>query len=189
MEGNLFEDLRNCIKVKANFVTALALSAYTEALGGLINGDLTDKGDTKKNYRTFLERMGYSPVESEKYYYDVRCGLTHAIFIKGAKTSVAKVGVNEKKGIVERDGGLFFLIMNYMAEFQDAYNKYKEELLAGKDNLQTMFDKAMAGNRMPDEARKIFDPAIVTASLFSTPYSGGALIFVPTAGPMPPTKI
>lgn len=187
-ENNLFEDLRNIFNVNANFVTALALSAYTEAIGGLINGNLTDRADTKKNYRTFLERMGYTPIESERYYYNVRCGLTHAIFIKGARTSVAKYGVNEAKGIVERDGGIFFLIANYMKEFQAAYDKYKGELLSGVGNLQAMFDAAMTGSTQPEQAMKVYDSALV-ASFPVTPFSGGALIFVPTMGPMPPGPV
>ena len=108
-------------------------------------------------------------------------------FHQGPRTSVAKVGLNEKKGIAARDGGTFFLIMNYIAEFETAYGKYKAELLAGKGNLQAMFDRAISGSKMPDEARKVFDPGIV-ASLPSTPYSGGVSFFVPTAGPMPSQK-
>jgi len=186
VEGNLFEDLRNTNRVNANFVTALALSAYTEALGGLINGDLTDTANTKANYRTFLERMGYSQSESLRYYKMVRCGLTHAIFIKGPRSSVGKVALGEKRGIVERDGGIFFIIQNYMVEFQSAFARYKEDLLNNVGNLQQMFDQAMAGSTQPEDARKIFDPSLV-ASFPSTSYSGGALVFVPIMGPMPPS--
>ena len=73
--------LENCVKTGyGNFVVALALSAYTKALGRLISG----KNESKCNYKLFLERMGYMSDESEEYYERVRCGLVHEYSTKGA---------------------------------------------------------------------------------------------------------
>jgi len=83
IEKNLFDEIENCIKSRTYFAAALTLSAYTDAMGGLINGTLTQTSGSEKNYRTFLERMGYDHTDCTYYYHSVRCGLVHRYFIIG----------------------------------------------------------------------------------------------------------
>ena len=181
----MFHDVQVCIDNNANFAAALTLSVYTDAIGGLINGNLTQSGVSATNYKTFLERMGYSRTESEKYYVDVRCGLAHQYFIKGENT-VASWSTSVTKGIYEYQDVLYFFTQNYFKEFKDAYFRYKTELLAGVGNLQANFDLALGGSTLPYEVRSYHDPTVPQTSLFSSNVSGSVIIFVPTAGPMPP---
>jgi hypothetical protein len=57
VEDYMFHDIEVCIKGNANFTVALALSVYTEVVGGLVNGSLTISGNSGRNYVTFLARI------------------------------------------------------------------------------------------------------------------------------------
>jgi hypothetical protein len=181
----MFHDVQVCINNQANFAAALTLGVYTDALGGLINGNLTQSGVRANNYRTFLERMGYSPTESERYYKDIRCGLAHQYFIKGENT-VADWSPSISKRIYELNGIIYFFTENYFREFKDAYRRYKNELLSGVGNLQSNFDQALTGSSLPYDVVSYFNPAAVRTSLSTSQVSGSVLIFVPLAGPMSP---
>lgn len=99
--GFIFNDIRSCIKAKANYTVALALLSYTDFLGGLINGTLGLQRESKNQFNKAIE---YFEWNGDKDYYknfkvkfkDVdfvekngdiytlfRCGLAHEYFIKG----------------------------------------------------------------------------------------------------------
>lgn len=56
IEQFIFEDIENCIHVRANYTVALALTSYTDFLGGLINGTL---GLTNKSQEQFNKALEY----------------------------------------------------------------------------------------------------------------------------------
>lgn len=183
----MFHDVKVCIDGGANFSAALSLSVYTDALGGLINGNLAETGVSELNYTTFLKRMGYSPAAAKKYYIAVRCGLAHQYFIKGEHTIGKWTPEVGSKGIREALDVICFINEAYFEEFKKAYFDYKAELLANKDDLAANFDKALADPTIPYQVKAVADPSTIQTSLAVGMVSGSTLIFVPTAGPMPPT--
>lgn len=84
IENFMFHDVQVCLDGDANFAAALMLSVYTEFIGGLINGTVSDnEGVGRENYKTFLNKMGYiDSSKNTRYYYKIRCGLAHQYFIK-----------------------------------------------------------------------------------------------------------
>jgi hypothetical protein len=188
VETFMFHDVEVCINGGANFAAALALNVYTDALGGLINGNLTAKGVSELNYTTFLKRMGYSDAECMKYYENVRCGLAHQYFIKNEFVIGSWQVFEGGKGIREALEVICFVNQTYFDEFKKAYFEYKAELLASKGDLAEKFDRALAGETLPHEVKAYYDLSTVMTSLSAGAISGGALIFVPTAGPMEPVS-
>jgi len=101
IEQFIFEDIKNCIHAKANYTIALALTSYTDFLGGLINGTLGLQGKSKEQFNKALEyfewngdanyykdfRITYRDVDFTTKSGDIfslfRCGLAHEYFIKG----------------------------------------------------------------------------------------------------------
>ena len=79
----------------ANYLAALGLVAYTEFMGGLINGTLGHRGKSKKRFYALWDRMGpeYQSVAAKrafvKIHSDVRSGLVHSYLI--AQDSVVKM--------------------------------------------------------------------------------------------------
>jgi len=179
----MFNDIDACIKGRANFAAALVLSAYTEILGGLTNGTLTERKASGSNYRVFLARMGYSPEECSAYYDSVRCGLVHQYFIKGNQINIGmSTPVLGTKGLRDAFGVISFIIESYVAEFKKAYFTYKAELLLGEGLLPANFDKALGDETVPVAARADASIHSLGASTISTDVT----ILVPEFGPMPP---
>lgn len=58
--GFIYHDIQAAIDGNANYLAALGLVAYTEFIGGLINGTLGDSGKRKKRFYTFWNRMDRS---------------------------------------------------------------------------------------------------------------------------------
>jgi hypothetical protein len=170
VEKWMIKDINACIEGKANYTAALALSVYTEVLGGLITGNLEKsnkknlkqvkrqrqaqtgnlKNSSKDNYKTFLICMGYSDGEADKIWRYVRCGFVHQYFIKKESTVYMKGGT---KGIHIKNDRTDFYVEKYFQEFQDAYYKYKNNLLAGKEDLLEKLEEALSSKDIPSAAR------------------------------------
>jgi hypothetical protein len=185
VEGFMFHDVDACINGGANFAAALTLNVYTDALGGLIKGQLAERNVSEPNYTAFLSRMGYTPDECHEYYVTVRCGLAHQYFIKGENTIGNMTLALGGKGIRKVDDVLYFINKTYFDEFKTAYFAYKTELLAGTSPLPVNFDQALSHPNIPYEA-KAYNPSTIVPSAVSSSVSTSILIFVPSAGPMPP---
>lgn len=188
VEEFMFNDVQACINGRANFTAALALSVYTDALGGLVNGKLTEEGVSRENYSTFLKMMGYNDSECQRYFKEVRSGLVHQYFIKGQNTIVIESDPT-LKGIYETGGIIFFIVRNYFEEFKKSYSKYKSDLLAGDTNLQSNFDKALAGEEIPESVRKGESPKADAAAFGHVGISLSANVEVrnPTTSCSPPS--
>lgn len=52
--GYIYHDIEVAINGDANLMAALALSAYTEFMGGLVMGKF-ERGEERANYEKFLE--------------------------------------------------------------------------------------------------------------------------------------
>ena len=190
VEEFMFHDIKACIDGQANFAAALTLSAYTEAIGGLINGNLTERKNSERNYTTFLIRMGYTPEEAKRHYDNVRCGLVHRYFIKGEFTVAVRSVHTNPRGILEQNGVIYFTLETYFEEFRKAYFSYKNNLMKGKGDLAQNFDLALGGESLPYEVRSLYDSEV---SRDMWPPVGGitttsTLVFVPWAKPMDITQ-
>ncbi len=98
VKGMMDHDLSVAIENKANFLAALGLMVYTEAIGGVVTGYLGVDGRSRQNFEAALPWLGPSYVQTDALlkrqsktgrdglYKLVRCGLVHEYFIKGAAT-------------------------------------------------------------------------------------------------------
>lgn len=148
VEGFMFNDVQACIDGKANFAGALALSVYSEILGGLRIGRMDEDAD---KYKAFLKEMGYDDNEAGHAYGQVRCGLVHQYFLK--QESTIHMREQSERGLVFGQQRIDFYVTKYFEEFKKAYFKYKRELLSDKDDLLENFEKATMIETLPLSAK------------------------------------
>lgn len=132
--GFMCHDIEEAIKAKTNFLVALGLSVYTEAMGGLVTGRFKDSRCSGRNFRAFLPYLGQSYVSLDTQidlYRKVRCGLAHEYFVKGQSTICVRFDPPIAPGIVYQNGAILFAVENYYRDFRNAINKYLDELLKG----------------------------------------------------------
>jgi len=144
-------DIGSGINSKANFLTALGLSVYTEFLGGLYNRSHEHRtitvenkpiGQTQYNYETGLKKMG-TPYENllnrygKSIYIRVRCGLVHEYHIKGSVTIWMRKESNSNTAIWvdETTNAINFHVVEYYHVFRKALRKYVDEIKLPGDNL------------------------------------------------------
>lgn len=132
----IMEDLDRAIQQRINFLAALGLVCYTEALGREV---LLAKGIRGKSeadcFNHFLqEYMGYqNPVLADAYN-QFRCGLAHEYFIKGDRSQVvtrfASGEYPEQPGLrIEQNGALVVLALEpYLRDLKKGIQRCKEEL-------------------------------------------------------------
>jgi hypothetical protein len=136
-------DLRHCIGVDANWIVALALSAYTEAFGHFL-----PRLQNAKNfqcYNEFLDKwMNYGHlIDSKKphvLYDDIRNGLAHEYLLK------TDADVNMGTGIcgieVLKKNKKRFIRFNIIT-----YNDFMKATIRTDNNLKGAFDSRMKGKR------------------------------------------
>jgi hypothetical protein len=136
--GFIYHDIQAAVDGNANYLAALGLVAYTEFLGGLINGTLGEVGHSKKRFYAFWNRMGpeYQSVAAQralvKIYSNVRSGLVHSYFV--AQDSVVKMTAGDGHGercgveVIEPGGRVIFIVEKYFKDFKAACARYFEEL-------------------------------------------------------------
>jgi len=133
----MVKDINAAIDGEANYLVALALSSYTEFLGGLYRCRIRE-GQAKKNYNHGLKKLGGEYIRlldghGSDVYSRVRCGLVHEYFIKG----LAKVWMSEPAptdcGIeFGSDGSINFYVVQYFDDFQRAIDEYIRQLNKNK---------------------------------------------------------
>jgi hypothetical protein len=154
--GFIFRDIETAINGRANYLAALGLVAYTEFMGGLIDGTLGQTGKSKQRFYSFWRRMGppYQSLQTQralvKIYSHVRSGLVHSYFISQA--SIVKMSIGDGHGencgleVIEPGGKVMFIVERYFADFKAACQSYYEELVVTKDEPQLRaFEQAVAG--------------------------------------------
>jgi hypothetical protein len=152
--GFMFHDIEAAIDGKANYLAALGLVAYTEFMGGLVNGTLGQRNKSKARFYAFWNRMGaeYRSVAVEralvKIYSNVRSGLVHSYFI--AQDSVVKMTKGDGHGqrcgveVVEPGGKVMFIVEKYFDDFKSACRRYHRELVKQRDpELIQRFEQAV----------------------------------------------
>ena len=134
---------------ETNHTCALALSTYTEILGGLVTGQLKEIGNTRKNYEAFLPYLGQAYVDLDNQiktqYPDrlknlfsaVRSKLVHEFalreshfVVKVEKPRDNKIGLElltHKTNIAEMIHINFYLT-EYYRDFKHGIETYKKAL-------------------------------------------------------------
>lgn len=141
--GFIYHDIQAAIDGKANYLAALGLLAYTEFMGGLLDGTLRRPGRSKARFYAFWERMGpeYQSVRARraqvKIYSNVRSGLVHSYFI--AQNSVIKMTISDGHGeccgveVLEPGGKVLIIVEKYFQDFKRACQEYYRELVEQRD--------------------------------------------------------
>lgn len=129
----LNEEIEASIRGRANFLSALGLSCYTEYIGGLSRKKLKT-GESKKNYNCGLKLMGekYAKLVGKykgenSMYIRVRCGLVHEYFIK--KSSIVWREREPPSGCgieVDNGGVIIFYSRKYFNDLKGAIAKLIE---------------------------------------------------------------
>jgi len=141
-------DLRHCIGADANWVTALALVAYTEVFGHFL---LPEK--STKPYECFnecLEKwMHYSlpndPKNPGKWYDRIRNGLAHEYLMKTDSEVNMGTGPSGIEIIKRKKGDFIRLnLVTYYNDFMEAVKAYEKKVKTDA-NLQKAFDRRMEG--------------------------------------------
>jgi len=168
-------------KKESVYTCALALSTYTEIMGGLVTGKLKDKTQSHNNYDKFLPYLGQKYVELneliktkykkelENLYSAVRSKLVHEFALRGShaiffyeKAHEDKIGIDltvpkiivnntEIKGIPH----INFLIPEYYRDFKTAIAKYYNDLKNWKNNQDILnnFLQATVDNFQSEEPK------------------------------------
>jgi hypothetical protein len=143
-------DLRHCIGVDANWVVALALSAYTEAFGHLLP-DM--QGAEVKNYQcynTFIDNWmscGHliDPLKPWILYDEIRNGLAHEYLLKTDAEVNMGIGPCGIEILTKGKNRLVRLnIITYYNDFMQAVKKYQLSIKTDM-SLQRAFDNRMKG--------------------------------------------
>lgn len=153
---------------------ALALSTYTEILGGLVTGNLKEIGNTRKNYEAFLPYLGKEyeildnkikseyPDRLKNLFSAVRSKLVHEFALREShfvvnveKPRDNKIGLElltHKTEIAEMIH-INFLLAEYYRDFKQGIETYKKAL--GKsDELFVKFLNALKDFDVPTENTK-----------------------------------
>jgi hypothetical protein len=159
----VFHDIENAISGKANYLAALGLSAYTEQLGGLYNGNFVNLAqnytdfiteyfdsayhrqemnaiDYIKNhpsdFQKLIQRLNQSKPISGLYAL-IRSGLVHEYFMKGDST-IFMYSTTANCGILIDENvtpKLKFIVDKYYNDFKRALEKYYDEIINCKSGL------------------------------------------------------
>jgi hypothetical protein len=153
--GFIYQDIQVAIDGDANYLAALGLVAYTEFMGGLVDGTLGKIGKSKSRFYSFWRRMGpeYRSIQAQralvKIYSNVRSGLVHSYFI--SQDSVVKMSVGDGHGqrcgveVIEPGGTVMFIVEKYFADFKAACQLYHDDLVAQKnEKLLQRFEAAVS---------------------------------------------
>ncbi len=132
----IMEDLDRAIQQGINFLAALGLVCYTEALGreALLAQGIRGKSEADCFNHFLQEYMGYSDPVLTEAYNQFRCGLTHEYFIKGDRSQVVtRFAPGEEPAQpalrVDQNGALGVLALEpYFGDLKRGLERWKKEL-------------------------------------------------------------
>ena len=142
----IYAGIESTMKKESAHSCALLLSTYTEVLGGLVTGNLRERGETKKNFVAFLPYLGDYYVDLHKkidLYNTVRSKFVHEFSLRPSYL----IRVNEKttdiKGLESINNHLNFNIREYYRDFKKGVENYKKSLVDSNE-LFALFIYALA---------------------------------------------
>lgn len=122
--NGMVDDLYRGIQANENFLVALGIIVYSEAVGGEIIG-FRKHGDGCKCFREFTEKyIGYKFPDWGNIYDKVRNGLTH---LYGMKAKVSEVNMdlgNLDYGISDKGEKIIIHVHSYFKHFVRGLEKY-----------------------------------------------------------------
>ena len=125
------------------YTCALALSTYTEVMGGLVTGNLREEyGHSQKNYEAFLSYLGEKYVKLNNELKEqkltlhkiIRNKLVHEFALRESHIIMnSEIPTDEKIGIEVRffDNKIIhlnFLVKEYYRDFKNGVAKYRDDL-------------------------------------------------------------
>lgn len=161
----MFAGIEATMTKKESFHTcALALSTYTEIMGGLVTGNLKESGESRKNYEAFLRYLGQKYVDLDNMiktqypdrlknlYSAVRSKLVHEFLLRESHFLVSyenphddKIGIEliTNKTKLNETIQINFLIPEYYRDFKKGIENYKKHLV-NSNELFARFIHALA---------------------------------------------
>ncbi len=142
----MYKDLRRAIDAGANYLAALGLSVYSEAL---MQFEFEGNGNSQLRFDKFLELLPdeYKKVDAklkslsskDGLYNRVRCGLAHEYFVKKKATIYREPKGAIPCGIIynEKNDELFIILETYFTDFKRGAEKLHQRLK----------DKSLVANR------------------------------------------
>ena len=128
--NGMVNDLYRGVQAEENYLVALGLLAYSEAIGGLLI-DLRVMGDGCKCFRAFTEKyVGYKFNHWGQLHDDIRNGLAHQYFIKNRLGVVLNDPGDRPSGISENAAGIEIYINTYFQHFVRGLEKFLDEKFA-----------------------------------------------------------
>ena len=118
--NGMVNDLWRGIQAEENYLVALGLFAYSEALGRMILNTVGNRGGGPKAYRHFTEEfIGYSFKEDDWgiIFDSFRNGLAHQFFIKKSGSSACNEDGTKACGIDVSGDGFHVYIHSYFLHF------------------------------------------------------------------------
>ena len=106
----------------ANFMAAMALLCYTEAVGRIITGN---GNKPKINFLEFFEKLGpeYKSFKDSYDVYDIfRCGLAHEYYVK-KNCTIYMLSRKVACGVgIDKTKKYYFVVERYFEDFKEAFD-------------------------------------------------------------------
>jgi len=156
----MYSGIENTMKKNSLHLCSLALSSYTEIVGGLVTGNLREEGNSRANYEAFLPYLGEYYVNLNNRIVNsyketlgnlhkaVRSKLVHEFSLKGSYIIVITELADENKYGIElienkTESGfshlqLNFYVREYYRDFKKGVEKYYNELKDWRNDNQIL---------------------------------------------------
>jgi hypothetical protein len=142
----IYAGIESTMKKESSHSCALLLSTYTEVLGGLVTGNLRERGEERKNFEAFLPYLGDYYVELHKkidLYSTVRSKFVHEFSLRPSYVIWVNEKTTDRKGIESMNNHLNFHIREYYRDFKKGIENYKKDLV-NSNELFARFIHALA---------------------------------------------
>jgi len=159
---NMFIGIEATMKKETLFLCALALSTYTEIMGGLVTGFLKIEGHSRESYEAFLpylgeryvklnEKLSFQKDEDGKpnnLYRIVRSKFVHEFQPRPSYGIWISEKPSDGIGLDMINDNLNIHLTNYYRDFRAGVNKYYEKLKNWENNQELFgnFIKATVNN-------------------------------------------
>ncbi len=186
--GFMKNDIEKAIAGGANILAALGLVVYSEVLGALRTGTITNEGHNQRKFEAFLPLLGplYESVDQELkkdprspkgLYQVVRCGLAHEYFVKEPADFYRHGSV--AAGIFREPGNarLTLVAKKFLDDFVAAAQAVENELAASPNPDTVRFMSQFVTQLQPAVSGAVAPPFRPPQG----PITGGT--FTPPSGP------
>ena len=127
--NGMVNDLYRGIQAEENYLVALGLFVYSEAIGWEIRGAKKADQNNWECFKVFTKNyVGYRNIHDlEKIFRDSRNGLAHIYFVKNRFGSIINDGGSKGCGIEANDSNVIIYVRTYFKDFKKGLEKYLDE--------------------------------------------------------------